>query len=73
MSRALLGPSPALILEKSVSFSVLTPRSTSPVAVCMYGVPNISLIWQLLQNSLNVLPVNAVAFSVIIDSGNRLN
>ena len=52
-----------------VSFSVLTPRSTNPVGVCIYGVPYMSLIWWFLQNSLKVRPVNAVASSVLLVFG----
>ena len=57
--------SPASIFVCSISFSIPTPRSTSPVGLCLYGVPYIRLIWCFLRNSLNVRPVNAVALSVL--------
>ena len=51
------------------SFSVLTPLSTNPVGVCMYGVPYISLIFLFLEYVRNSLPVKAVPLSVLIIFG----
>ena len=69
MSSALPKFSPDFMLVSKISFSVLTPRSTSPVGVCMYGVPYINFIWWCLQNSLNDRLVKAVALSVLIVFG----
>ena len=66
---ALLNFSPPFMFVSIVSFSVLTPRSTNPVGVCIYGVPYMSLIWWFLQNSLKVWPVKTVALSVLIVFG----
>ena len=47
-----------------ISFSVRTPLSTSPVGVCIYGVPYISFMPFSLQKFRKIFPVNAVPLSV---------
>ena len=47
------------------------PLSIKPVAVCIYGVPNISFVLSVLLTDLNSFsfPVEAVPFSALIVCG----
>ena len=60
---------PSSKFVRRYSLNVLIPLSTSPVGVCIYGVPYNRLMFRHLQSSLNSFPVRAVSLSVLMVCG----